>query len=263
MAAILESLSGQTGLNLYVHIRNSSGSIWNGSSFVSWNSANWATYALAMTEQASSGYYNVAFPSAITAGKYSYFVYQRVGGTAAIGDVPMGASQIYWDGTNEIDFNSLTTGQQTNVATQITNVFNTAIPASPTTNSPYERIKAIDDKLPTGVISDFDETIDNVNLGASQTGVTIGTVNQLGTTAAGQVNDEILDVIATDTNAELSSIPSSTPTIRQILMLVYMALRNKRTASTTEEKIYKANGTVIGTASVSDSGTQFTKENFS
>lgn len=263
MAAILESLSGQTGLNLYVHIRNSSGNIWNGSSFVSWNSSNWATYAVAMTEQASSGYYNVAFPSSITAGKYSYFVYQRLGGTAAIGDTAMGASQIYWDGTNEIDFNSLTSGQKTDVNTQVVNVFNAAIPGSPTTNSPYERIKAIDDKLPSGTLSDFDESADTVNLAASQTGVTIGTVNSLGSTAQGQVNDQVLDVIATDTVSELSAIPASTPTIRQILMILYMALRNKRTASTTQEKIHNAAGTVIATATVSDSGTTFTKENFS
>lgn len=263
MAGILESLSGQTGLSLYVHIRNNTGAVWNGSAFVTWNVSNWATYAIAMTEQTSSGYYNVAFPSTITAGKYSYFVYQKVGGTAAPGDIAMGASQMFWDGTNEIDFNSLTAGQKTDVNTQVVNVFNAAIPGSPTANSPYERIKAIDDKLPSGTISDFDATSDTVNLGASQTGVTIGTVNSLGTTAQGQVNDQVLDVLATDTVSELSAIPSATPTMRSILMLLYMALRNKRTASTTQEKIHNAAGTVVGTATVSDSGTQFTKENFS
>lgn len=263
MAGILESLSGQTGLTLYVHIRNSSGQIWNGSAFVSWNISNWATYAVEMTEQTGSGYYSVAFPSAITSGKYSYFVYQKLGGAAAAGDIPMGASHIFWDGTNEIDFNSLTSGQKADVSTQVTTVLNTAVPGSPTENSPFERIKAIDDKLPTGTISDFDESANNVNLSASQTGVTIGTVNSLGSTAQGQVNDQVLDVIATDTVSELASIPAATPTIRQILMLLYMALRNKRTASTSEEKIYNSSGTAIATAVVSDSGVTFTKENFS
>jgi hypothetical protein len=216
-----------------------------------------------MTEQTGSGYYNVTFPATITAGKYSYFVYSQLGGAAASGDQPMGASQIYWDGTNEIDFNSLTAGQKTDVNTQVVNVWNAAVPGSPTANSPYERLKAIDDKLPSGTISDFDETTNNVNLGASQTGVTIGTVNSLGTTAQGQVNDQVLDVLATDTVSELASVPSATPTMRSILMLLYMAIRNKRTASTTEEKIYNSSGSVIGTATVSDSGTTFTKENFS
>lgn len=263
MAAILESLSGQTGLNLYVHIRNSSGQIWNGSSFVSWNVSNWATYAVAMTEQTGSGYYNVTFPAAITAGKYSYFVYQRLGGSAASGDTAMGASQIYFDGTNEIDFNSLTTGQKSDVNSQMTSVFNTAIPGSPTANSPYERIKAIDDKLPSGLISGFDPTTQTVNLGATQTGVTIGAVNSLGSTAQSQVNDQVLDVLATDTVSELSAVPSSTPTMRQILMFLFMALRNKRTATGSQEKIHNSSGTAIATATVSDSGTTFTKENFS
>lgn len=263
MSAILESLSGTVGLNLYVHIRNSAGNIWNGSAFVSWNVSNWATYAVAMTEQASSGYYNVAFPSAITSGKYSFFVYSRMGGSAAVGDQAMGASQIYWDGTNEIDFNSLTTGQKTDVSTQVTSVLNTAVPGSPTADSVFERVKAIDDKLPVGAISGFDPLLSTVNLGASQAGVTIGTVNSLGSTAQGQVNDQVLDVLAVDTVSELSSLPAATPTMRQILMLIYMALRNKRTASTTQEKIHNAAGTAIATASVSDSGTTFTKDNFS
>lgn len=262
MAAILSSLNGSSGLNLYVHIRNSAGSIWNGSAFVTWNVANWATYAIAMTEQTSSGFYSVAFPSSITAGKYSFFVYQRVGGSPAVGDIATGADDFLWDGTNEIDFNSLTAGQKTDVSTQVSGVLNTAIPGSPTTDSVYERIKAIDDKLPSGTISDFDETINNVNLGSNQSGVTIGTVNSLGSTARTQVNDEVLDVLATDTVSELTSIPGATPTMRQILMLLYMAMRNKRTASTTEEKVYNNSGTAIATATVSDSGTQFTKEQF-
>ena len=216
-----------------------------------------------MTEQTSSGYYNVAFPSAITAGKYSYFVYQQVGGSPAVGDIAMGASQIYWDGADEIDLNSFTTGQENSVTAAIASALNTAIPGSPTANSIYERVKAIDDKLPSGTISDFDESANNVNLGASQTGVTIGTVNALGSTAQGQVNDQVLDVLATDTVSELSAIPAATPTMRQILMLLYMAIRNKRTASTSEEKIYNASGSAIATAVVSDSGVTFTKENFS
>lgn len=263
MAGILESLSGQTGLTLYVHIRNNAGDIWNGSSFVSWNVSNWATYAVAMTEQTSSGYYNVTFPAAITAGKYSYFVYQQLGGAPAAGDIAMGASQMFWDGADEIDFNSFTPGQESSVTSAIATALDTAIPGSPTAGSINERIKAIDDKLPSGTISDFDETANNVNLGASQTGVTIGTVNALGSTAQGQVNDQVLDVLATDTVSELGAVPSATPTMRSILMLLYMALRNKRTASTSEEKIYNAAGTAIATATVSDSGVTFTKENFS
>ena len=126
-----------------------------------------------------------------------------------------------------------------------------------------ERVKAIDDKLPTGTISDFDETADSVNLNASQSGVTIGTVNALGTTAQGQVNNEVVDVIRVDVISELSGgAPVTTPTVATALMLLYMALRNKRTTSETESKIYNNAGSAITTATVSDSGTEFTKEQF-
>jgi hypothetical protein len=262
MAAIL-SAQTSPGLTFYAHIRNSAGNIWNGSSFVAWNSANWATYAQAMSEQSSSGFYTVAFPSAITAGKYTFSIYQQIGGSAAIGDQPYGSDSIFWDGTNEVDQQSLTAGQASSVLTQVSAALNTAIPGSPTADSINERIKAIDDKLPSGTISDFDESANNVNLSSNQSGVTIGTVNSLGSTARTQINDEMLDVLVTDTQSELTSIPGATPTFKQILMLLYMMARNKRTASTTEEKVFNNAGTAIATAAISDSGVTYTKEQFS
>lgn len=261
MAAILAAQS-DSGVNLYVHIRNSAGAIWDGASFVTYNVSNWSSYSLAMTEQTSSGYYSIAFPSAITAGKYSFSIYQRVGGSPAAGDTPFGSDMILWDGTNEIDFNSLTTGQKSDVYTQVSNVLNAVIPSSPTTDSIFDIIKLLGDKLPSGTISDFDETLNNVNLSSNQSSVTIGTVNALGSTARTQINDEILDVMTVDTQSELTSIPGATPTFKQIFMLLYMMARNKRTASTTEEKVYNNAGTAIATASVSDSGTVYSKEQF-
>ena len=80
MAGIIE-VGAQSGLNLYSIIRNSSGDVWNGSAFVTYNSANWSTYAVTMTEQTSSGYYKATFPAAITTGKYSFMVHQRLGGS--------------------------------------------------------------------------------------------------------------------------------------------------------------------------------------
>lgn len=260
MAAIL-SAQTQSGLSLYVHIRNSSGSVWNGSAFAAYNSANWATYSLAMTEQTSSGFYTVAFPSSISAGKYTFSVYQ--GSSPALGDQPYGSDVIYWDGTNEVDQQSFTTGQITSLSTAVTNALDTPIGGSPTSGSINERIKAIDDKLPSGTLSDFDESTNNVNLNASQTGVTIGTVNSLGSTARTQVNDEVLDVLTTDIFSELSSIPSATTNLKNMILTLYMMARNKRTASTSVEQVYNSSGTVIATASISDNGTVYSKEVFS
>ena len=130
-------------------------------------------------------------------------------------------------------------------------------------DSAAERLRAIDDKLPTGTISDFNEAVDKVNLNNDQSLVTVGQVNALGTQAKADVNAEVLDVMAVDSVAELAAAaPPSTPTMRQALMLLYMALRNKRTTNASETDIYNASGGVICKASNSDNGTVFTKEAF-
>lgn len=142
-------------------------------------------------------------------------------------------------------------------------VWDYGLSGSLTANTAGERLKAIDDKLPTGTISDFDEGTNSVNLNASQSGVTIGTVNALGGTATGQINSEVVDALTVDVISELSSgAPTANPTIASAIMLLYMALRNKRVTSSSESKIYNNAGTAISKAAVSDNGTEFTKEQF-
>lgn len=48
-----------------------------------------------------------------------------------------------------------------------------AIPANPATGSANERLKAIDDKLPSGTISDYDEHRGRANVGYDGTGLTV------------------------------------------------------------------------------------------
>lgn len=129
-------------------------------------------------------------------------------------------------------------------------------------SSSGQRVKDIHGKLPTGTISDFDESTNNVNLNASQSGVTIGTVNNLGTTARSQINSEVVDALFTDTLSELASMPGANPTIAQAIMLLFMMIRNKHTATSSEEKIYNNSGAAIAKATVSDSGSTFTKEQY-
>lgn len=130
-------------------------------------------------------------------------------------------------------------------------------------NSAAVYLKAIYDKLPSGVISDFDSTVDRVDLNASQTGVTIGEVEELGATARGQVKDQIDTALGTDTLSELTAgVPASTPTIKAALTLLYMALRNKRVETGSESKIYDNAGNAIAKATTTDNGTEFTKDKF-
>lgn len=262
MAGIITA-SGQYGLTVYAFLRDSTGAIWNGSSFVSYNEANWATYALSMTEQASSGFYSVAFPVAVSSGRYYLTIHAAITGSPATKDDVIGQGSINWDGSSVFDEVNFTSTQQTQILTQVANALNTAIPGSPTADSINERVKAIDDKLPSGTISDFDESSNNVNLNASQTGVTIGTVNSLGSTATSQVNAEVVDALFTDLISELTTgAPSATPTIAKALMALYMAWRNQTTQSTTELKVRNASGSVICKAATTDSGTEFTKGAF-
>lgn len=94
----IQSFSGQT---LYCHIRNMSGAVWDGGSFASYNSSNWASYKIALTEDTGSSYYKATFPASIAEGFYEIVAYQQVGGAAATGDTIAGTRFFDWDGVNE------------------------------------------------------------------------------------------------------------------------------------------------------------------
>jgi len=99
------------------------------------------------------------------------------------------------------------------------------------------------------------------SLAVDQSAVTIGTVNALGTQAKADVNAEVVDGLGVDVISELAQgQPPTTPTIKQALMLLYMALRNEFTSSATELKIRNNAATVIAKSTQSDSGSIYTRE---
>jgi hypothetical protein len=61
---------------------------------------------------------------------------------------------------------------------------------------------------------------------------------------------------------ELSGVPSATPTTKQALMLLYMALRNRTTTTASAQTIQNDAGSTIATATLSDDGTTMTKGEF-
>lgn len=113
------------------------------------------------------------------------------------------------------------------------------------------------------------------SLTAAQTGVTIATVtdvtngvnltsttivNNLGASATAQINAEVVDVVNVDTISELAqAAPAATPTMRQALMLPYMALRNKVTVDSSAKKFFNDAGTNVITKSLSDDATTYTE----
>lgn len=88
----------------YVTIRNVSRQYWNTSgtpAFETLTVANWANYAIALTETPSASYLYVGtWPSTLsTSGFYWLDVFRQAGGNAAIGDQLIGTLLGYWDGT--------------------------------------------------------------------------------------------------------------------------------------------------------------------
>jgi len=105
MAGELEC-SFQHSKTVYFLIRSSTGTIWNGSAFEAYNSANYANYSVAGVEQGvASSYYTGTFPSAIPAGAYNVVAKNQVGGGAAETDATVAVGDLQW-GTGGAVFNS-------------------------------------------------------------------------------------------------------------------------------------------------------------
>jgi len=82
----------------------------------------------------------------------------------------------------------------------------------------------------------------------------------MSTTMKAQVNTEVDDVLFVDARTELSSIPTTTSPIGEQMQFNFQYFRNKRTVTATTETMLKEDAsTSLGTATVSDDGTTFTK----
>jgi hypothetical protein len=74
------------------------------------------------------------------------------------------------------------------------------------------------------------------------------------------IKQDIADIFEIDPSFELSSVPSVTAPLKEMIQYVFQYFRNKRTVSGTQEKMYKADGTLVGTSSLGDDGTTFTRD---
>lgn len=101
------------GKTVYFLLRNATGSIWNGSSFESYNSGNYANYPITASEQGSSGYFVGSMPI-IVSGLYYLLAKERVGGSPAETDITVGTGQILWGGTAPVDIKAFFTLSMSN-----------------------------------------------------------------------------------------------------------------------------------------------------
>lgn len=74
-----------------------------------------------------------------------------------------------------------------------------------------------------------------------------------------EVQSEVDDALNTAISELGVAAPSATPTIRTAIMLLYMALRNRRQTTATADTIQNDAGTTIATATLSDDTVTFTK----
>ena len=82
--------------------------------------------------------------------------------------------------------------------------------------------------------------------------------------SAADVNAQVLDVLNTDTFAELSSIPAAATTLTNMIRMIYLMSTNEiRETSTTQTLRNRADSTTIGTSTVTDDGTTSTRGSFS
>jgi len=74
-----------------------------------------------------------------------------------------------------------------------------------------------------------------------------------------------IDAILDDAPAaELATVPTTTGTLRQMIQFLFQYFRNRKTVTATTETLFKEDAsTSLGTATVSDDGTTFSKSEMS
>jgi hypothetical protein len=105
MANELLHPTGTSGQAYRAVLRNAAGQVWrvDTAAFGAWSDAQIANYAIPLTEQGTSGHFVGDFPAAIvTAGLYSYVVYQRAGASLALTDSKQSLGAVNWDGAAEV-----------------------------------------------------------------------------------------------------------------------------------------------------------------
>lgn len=103
------------------------------------------------------------------------------------------------------------------------------------------------------IAANFDNLYDN---GDTLATLTLDTISIL---TAANVNTQVVDVIRTDTVAELTAVPAASEDLHTMVQYIFQKIRNEETSTSTAATISKADGTVISTAVQSDDGVTFTK----
>lgn len=136
MASELKLNGATTGATIYAVIENEAGQLWNGTTFEAFNAANWATYKVALTEQAGTGRFRADFPTAILSpGVYNIEYRLQDGGAAAVDDAVVSTDKIEWTGDQLNSFTDLTAKYEEDAKT-----FNVRLSAYNISGNPVEGV---------------------------------------------------------------------------------------------------------------------------
>ena len=86
-----------------------------------------------------------------------------------------------------------------------------------------------------------------------------GLIAALNDISTAEVNAEVVDVVRTDTATELAAVPAASPALHTMVQFIYMKIRNKETSTASAATINDDAGSAIGTSTLSDDATTFTK----
>lgn len=155
-----------------------------------------ASVADAVWDEATAGH--------VTAGTFAVAVTDILDDTGTSGVVVAAGSKTGYSlaadqsGVTIGTVNALGAQAKADVNAEVDAALDTAIPVTPTADSINERIKAIDDKLPAGTISDFDSSVDTVAVGIggiSSTSFAASAIDSaaLAQSAGQEIADEVLN----------------------------------------------------------------------
>jgi len=95
------NFQGASGATYYFHLLNQAGQVWNGASFETPTAAKWADYAIAASEQSTTGYFSGDMPAA-AAGWYDVVAFQQPGASPATSDPKGPSGKLNWNGATEV-----------------------------------------------------------------------------------------------------------------------------------------------------------------
>lgn len=93
-----------TGKVVYAILHNPNGQYWRADTkvFEAFNASNWAAYAITLTEDSPTAYYRGTYPPEITTVVTTDALYQRIGGSPATSDLPLGMGKSQGVNVSEI-----------------------------------------------------------------------------------------------------------------------------------------------------------------